>query len=101
MTKSDLIEGLSNKARMTTSQAESVIDIVLDDIITALKRGERVTISGIGTFEVSTMHTGRNPKTGKSVEVSATRSAKFKPGNQLRAALDVDGNANQAAPDPR
>lgn len=96
MTKADLIEGLSNKLGLAKGEAEKAVNIVLDDIINALKQGERVNISGFGTFSVSTRQAraGRNPKTGESIEISASRSAKFKPGKQLKDSLN-DGEGSQ------
>ena len=93
MTKADLIEGLSNKLGMNKNEAEKAVNIMLDDIINALKAGERVNISGFGTFAVSSREarTGRNPKTGESIEISASRSAKFKPGKQLKDSLNEMG----------
>ncbi|HUN59854.1 MAG TPA: HU family DNA-binding protein [Candidatus Binataceae bacterium] len=90
MTKADLIEGLANKLGLNRIDAEKAVNFVLDDIITALKQGERVNISGFGTFSVSDRHarTGRNPKTGETIEISASRSAKFKPGKQLKDSLN-------------
>ena len=90
MTKADLIEGLSNKLGMNKNEAEKAVNIMLDDIINALKAGERVNISGFGTFAVSAREarTGRNHKTGESIEISASRSAKFKPGKQLKDSLN-------------
>src|SRR5271155_981193 len=89
MTKADMIEGLANKLGLNKNEAEKAVNIVLDDIIAALKQGERVNISGFGTFSVSTRQarTGRNPKTGESIQISASRSAKFKPGKQLKDSL--------------
>jgi len=97
MTKADLIEGLSNKLGLNKGEAEKAVNVVLDDIINALKQGERVNISGFGTFSVSTRQarTGRNPKTGESIEISASRSAKFKPGKQLKDSLN-DGEGSQS-----
>jgi integration host factor alpha subunit len=97
MTKADLIEGLSNKLGMNRGEAERAVNIMLDDIINALKQGERVNISGFGTFAVSMREarTGRNPKTGESIEISASRSAKFKPGKQLKDSLNDIGTASQ------
>jgi DNA-binding protein HU-beta len=100
MTKADLIEGLSNKLGLNRIDAEKAVNFVLDDIITALKQGERVNISGFGTFSVSDRNarTGRNPKTGETIEISASRSAKFKPGKQLKDSLnDSVGSANTAS----
>jgi DNA-binding protein HU-beta len=102
MTKADLIEGLSNRLGMNKDEAEKAVNIVLDDIIAALKEGERVNISGFGTFAVSLRdaRTGRNPKTGEPVEISASRSAKFKPGKQLKDSINGAGAANHAATTP-
>lgn len=100
MTKADLIEGLSNKLGMNKNEAEKAVNIMLDDIINALKAGERVNISGFGTFAVSSREarTGRNPKTGESIEISASRSAKFKPGKQLKDSLnEVSPGGHQAS----
>ncbi len=90
MTKTELIDGLSNKLAMSKADAEKTINIVLDDIVAALKAGDRVNISGFGTFSVSDRHarTGRNPKTGEAIQISASRSARFKPGKQLKDSLN-------------
>src|SRR5271155_4779444 len=99
MTKTELIEGLANKLGLNKNEAEKAINIILDDIIAALRQGERVNISGFGTFSVSTRRprTGRNPKTGESIEISASRSAKFKAGKQLKDSLNEDGAAVESA----
>jgi DNA-binding protein HU-beta len=90
MTKAEMIEALSNKLPLNKADAERAINIMLDDVIAALRQGERVNISGFGTFSVSERkaRTGRNPKTGESIEISASRSAKFKPGKQLKDSLN-------------
>ena len=80
---------------MNQAEAEKTINILLDDIITALKQGQRVIISGFGTFSVSVRkaRSGRNPKTGESIQISASRSAKFKPGKQLKDSLNAEFNS--------
>lgn len=101
MTKADLIDGLANKLGLNKNEAEKAVNIVLDDIISALKQNERVNISGFGTFSVSTRQarTGRNPKTGESIQISESRSAKFKPGKQLKDSLnEMDGSPQSSAP---
>jgi DNA-binding protein HU-beta len=91
MTKSDLIERLSVKAELTRPRAEELVDFLLNDVTEALKRGEKVNISGFGTFTASTRkaRTGRNPKTGEPIEIPASRSAKFKAGKTLKEALSA------------
>jgi DNA-binding protein HU-beta len=89
MTKSDLIERLAGKADLTRPRAEELLDFLLNDVTEALKKGEKVNISGFGTFTVSNRQarTGRNPKTGEPIEIPASRSAKFKAGKTLKEAL--------------
>jgi DNA-binding protein HU-beta len=89
MTKSDLIERLAGKADLTRPRAEELLDFLLNDVTEALKKGEKVNISGFGTFTVSNRkaRTGRNPKTGEPIEIPASRSAKFKAGKTLKEAL--------------
>jgi DNA-binding protein HU-beta len=89
MTKSDLIERLAGKADLTRPRAEELLDFLLNDVTEALKNGEKVNISGFGTFTVSNRkaRTGRNPKTGEPIEIPASRSAKFKAGKTLKEAL--------------
>src|SRR5579864_1971532 len=101
MTKADLIEGLANKLGLNKNEAERAVNMVLDDVINALKQGERVNISGFGTFSVSTRQarTGRNPKTGESIQITASRSAKFKAGKQLKDSLnEISGGSQPSAP---
>lgn len=99
MTKADLVDDLANKLGFNKGEAEKAVNIVLDDIINALKQDERVNISGFGTFSVSTRHarTGRNPKTGEAIQISASRSAKFKPGKQLKDSLNESASAEHTS----
>jgi len=89
MTKSDLIDRLATKAELSRPRAEELVDFILNDVTEALKRGEKVNISGFGTFTVSNRkaRTGRNPKTGEPIQIPASRSAKFKAGKVLKEAL--------------
>jgi len=101
MTKAELIEALSNKLPLLKADAERAVNIVLDDVIAALKTGDRVNISGFGTFSVSTRQAraGRNPKTGQTIQIAASRSAKFKPGKQLKDSLN-EGLEGALSPAP-
>ena len=90
MTKAELIESVASKGDLPRAVAERAVNTVFDDIVEALKQGEKVNISGFGTFAVSTRkaRTGRNPKTGVSIEIAASRSAKFKAGKTLKESLN-------------
>ncbi len=100
MTKTELIDGLANKLAMSKADAEKAINLVLDDIVAALKTGDRVNISGFGTFSVSSRQAraGRNPKTGETIQISASRSAKFKAGKQLKDSLNEPSGADASKP---
>src|ERR1017187_1865821 len=99
MTKADLLQTLAKRLPMNQAEAEKTINILLDDIIPALKQGQRVIISGFGTFSVSVRkaRSGRNPKTGESIQISASRAAKFKPGKQLKDSLNEGLEGQPAA----
>ncbi|MBI3769673.1 MAG: HU family DNA-binding protein [Deltaproteobacteria bacterium] len=90
MTKAELIESISSKVDLQKSTAERIVNTIFDDIVAALKNGDKVNISGFGTFQVSDRKAriGRNPKTGEAIQISASRSAKFKPGKMLKDSLN-------------
>ena len=90
MTKADLIESIAAKIDLPKGQAERAVQIVFEDIVQALRNGDKVNISGFGTFAVSDRkaRTGRNPKTGEAIEIPASKSAKFKPGKSLKDELN-------------
>ncbi len=89
MTKADLIESATNKAGLPRQGVEDIINQVFDGIVAALKSGDKVNISGFGTFSVSNRkaRTGRNPKTGEAIQIAASRAAKFKAGKGLKESL--------------
>jgi len=90
MTKADLIESLATKLDFQKSMAERIVNTVFDDIEVALKKGDKVNISGFGTFAVSDRKArqGRNPKTGATIDIPASKSAKFKAGKSLKDKLN-------------
>jgi DNA-binding protein HU-beta len=90
MTKAELIDALAQKMDLPKGTAERIVNTIFDDIVTALKGGDKVNISGFGTFQVSNRkaRTGRNPKTGEAIQISASKSAKFKAGKSLKDSLN-------------
>ena len=90
MTKSDLIEKLSERGNLSKKQAEMIVAHVFDSMTAALKSGERIEIRGFGSFKVKHYkpYTGRNPKTGEKVEVHAKNLPFFKVGKDLRDLVD-------------
>jgi DNA-binding protein HU-beta len=89
MTKADLIESVAAKLDLPKGQAERAVNLVFEDIVKGLRNGDKINISGFGTFAVSERkaRTGRNPKTGESIEIPASKSAKFKAGKSLKDEL--------------
>ena len=90
MTKSDLIETLSQKANLPKKQAEMIVDLVFGSMIQALKDGDRIEIRGFGSFKVKSYkpYQGRNPKTGEKVSVEAKKLPFFKVGKELKELVD-------------
>ncbi|MGE4265774.1 MAG: HU family DNA-binding protein [Desulfovibrio sp.] len=88
MNKAELIDML-NEGGMTKSEAKAAVDSVLDAIVGAIANGEKITLTGFGTFEVvdTPARTGRNPQTGEAVQIPAGKRIKFKPGKQLKEAV--------------
>lgn len=98
MTKKDLIGKIALDARLTRAQAATALDAFLDGIRSSLVRGDRVTLSGFGTFGVSHRKARRirNPRGGSAIEVAAKRVPRFAPGIELKSAID---NGKPCAPD--
>ncbi len=85
MNKGDLINKIAESAKLTKAQAGDALNAVLDSIGGALKKDDKVTLIGFGTFSVATREarTGRNPQTGASIKIGAKNVVKFKPGKEL------------------
>jgi DNA-binding protein HU-beta len=89
MNKSDLIDVIVESAGISRSIAGRTLDKILESITQALQKGEDVTLIGFGTFCVRERkaRTGRNPKTGESLQISASQVAAFKAGKSLKEAV--------------
>jgi DNA-binding protein HU-beta len=85
MNKADLIDKLSKDAGITKSQANTALDSFTETVITSLKKGDRVTLVGFGTFSVSdrAARNGRNPQTGAVIKIKARKVPKFKAGKEF------------------
>lgn len=81
MNKQQLIDSMSTETGMTKEKTKQVLNAMIKVGANALKKGERVTISNVGSFYVSTRaaRTGRNPQTGKSITIKPKKVVKFKP----------------------
>ena len=86
MTKSDLIATLAARASISAGQAEQLVNSIFDAMADALVAGERIELRGFGTFTVRSYdgYTGRNPRTGETVEVAPKKLPFFKVGKDLK-----------------
>lgn len=86
MTKRELIDQVARKAHSTKRETEEVIEVFLDELGRILAKGEKVVLSGFGTFRVISMKgkTVRIPKTDKFVTIKSHRSPRFTPGKKLK-----------------
>jgi len=85
MNKSELIATIAEVGGMTKVRAQQALDQVLANMADAMEKGERVTLSGFGTFRVveRAEQKGRNPQTGQSILIPAHNVVKFRPGKHL------------------
>lgn len=90
MNKGELIEAIAKEAGLTKADADRALNATLDSITKSLKKGNRVSIPGFGSFSVSKRkaRTGRNPQTGETIKIKARTVAKFKAGTKLADAVN-------------
>jgi DNA-binding protein HU-beta len=85
MTKEELITKIAGDANITKVQAKAALGAVVESVMKTLKKGGKLSLVGFGTFSISKRkaRTGRNPQTGKAIQIKAKKVAKFKAGKQL------------------
>ncbi len=90
MNKGELIEAIAKEAGLTKADADRALNAALTAITKSLKKGNRVSIPGFGSFSVSKRkaRTGRNPQTGETIKIKARKVAKFKAGTKLSDAVN-------------
>ncbi|MEK7091377.1 MAG: HU family DNA-binding protein [Patescibacteria group bacterium] len=89
MNKQSLVEAIHEVLGGTKAGAEQAIDVVISNITNTLKKGDEVSIAGLGIFSAKTRaaRTARNPRTGEAVNVPAMRVPKFRPAKALKDAV--------------
>jgi nucleoid DNA-binding protein len=89
MTKKDLVELVAKKANLTNKAARESVQAIINAVRDSLKRGEKVVITGFGTFSIRkrAARPGRNPKTGEKITISARKAPAFTPGKTLKKAV--------------
>ena len=86
MNKQDLIDYVAKETGLTKTDATKAVDAVFGGITVTLKKGNEARFVGFGTFKVQARaaSTGRNPRTGASIDIPASKQPKFKPGKELK-----------------
>jgi DNA-binding protein HU-beta len=86
MTKSELVAKMAEGAGITKAMAEKALNNFVSAVSDALTQGDKITLVGFGTFDVAerAQREGRNPRTGKTIVIPASKVVKFRPGSKLR-----------------
>lgn len=90
MNKTDLINAVAVAANLTKKDAEAAVSAVINTVTEALEKGDKVQVAGFGTFEVRSRaaRTGRDPRTGKNIEIPASKAPAFKAGKALKESVN-------------
>jgi len=99
MNKSELIDIIAERAKTTRKRAEAVVNLIFDSMIEALVKGDRIEIRGFGSFTTKNYgaYTGRNPRTGETINVPPKKLPFFKVGKELKERVDQKPSAAQPA----
>ena len=86
MNKSELVEAVAKVVESSKAEAQAHVDAIIDAIGSALARGDKVSVTGFGTFEVRhrAARKARNPQTGETIEVRASKAPAFRAGKALK-----------------
>ncbi|HAM52484.1 MAG TPA: DNA-binding protein HU [Nitrospiraceae bacterium] len=86
MTKADLIERIAKDVSLSKTDAGRALEATIEAIVKTLKKGDKVSLVGFGTFSVSKRkaRTGRNPRTGQAIKIPAHKAPKFSAGKTLK-----------------
>lgn len=89
MNKMELVDVAASRAKVSKSAAKSVLDSLIDEVTRALSKKETINVTGFGTFLVSkrAARSGRNPRTGASLNIPAMNVPRFRAGKALRKAV--------------
>ena len=85
MNKAELVSELANRTKSTQAEAKAFLDAFTDTVGDVLKKGDKITLVGFGTFDVQNVpaRTGRNPRTGEAIQIKGQRKPRFKAGTDL------------------
>ncbi len=90
MNKSELVASIAEQSGLKKTEAEKAVKAFIDTVTAEMKKGEKVQLVGFGTFEVATRpaREGRNPRTGETMKIKASKAPKFKAGKALKDAIN-------------
>jgi DNA-binding protein HU-beta len=90
MNKAELIEAIASETNLSKADAGRALDAITDTITKTLKKGDKISLVGFGTYSVSkrAARMGRNPQTGKAIKIAAKKVAKFKAGTDLNKTIN-------------
>ena len=90
MTKTELVDAIAKSADLSKKDAEAALKALTETVTKEVKKGEKVTLIGFGTFEVGkrAARVGRNPQTGAEIKIKAAKTPKFKAGKALKDAVN-------------
>lgn len=91
MNRTELVAAMAAETQLSKKDAEAALKAFIDVVSEELKKGEKVQLVGFGTFEVSerAAREGRNPQTGETMEIKASKTPKFKAGKALKDAVNA------------
>ena len=91
MSRQELVEKMAEKAGLTKADADRALKAMMDSVEEALKKGDKVTLVGFGTFATSKREAreGRNPATGETIKIAARTAVTFKAGSKLKDAVNA------------
>lgn len=89
MNKADIVKKVQDTIGVSRADAERAVETFIDCVVGSLKSGEEVSVSGLGIFATKARpaREGRNPRTGETIRISASRTAKFRPAKALKDAV--------------
>ena len=90
MTKAELVEAIAAKSGLTKADSSRALDAFQEVVAETLKKGDKITLTGFGSFKVSerAAREGRNPRTGLPVKIAARKSVSFKAGSKLKDSVN-------------
>ena len=88
MNKTELVEAIASSTELTKTDVDKVVTALVEVVTDALAKGDKVSLKGFGNFEVRSERTGRNPRTGETMTIAASKAPAFKASSALKKAVN-------------